>query len=88
MSCKDCECHENLKSRGLGTNGDYRDKGHWCEYKIEVQYSHGGKGLYSNHKPMTYKEYVKTPDWCPKKLKTYKVEGINLPVINVISGIY
>lgn len=85
--CKDCECHDFLKQKGSGYDGDYRGRGHWCMYKITIQYPHGDKAIYVNHKPMTYKEFIKTPIWCPKNQKNYIVEGIECPIISVKTGI-
>lgn len=36
---------------------------------IEFEYPSGGSVVIGNHKYMTYKEYLKTPEWCPKKTR-------------------
>jgi hypothetical protein len=85
--CKNCECHEYLSSRGLGFNGDYRSKGHWCMYKIHVKTPDDIKAVFTNHKPISIQEYKDTPSWCPKELQTYTWDGIECKVIEVKSGI-
>lgn len=84
MRCKDCECHDFLKSRGLGFDGDYRDKGHWCMAKVVVKYpTTQVHAVYNLSKPMTYKESIKMPEWCPKNQKTFKDKGYDCEIIEV-----
>lgn len=85
--CKNCECHEYLNSRGLGFNGDYRDKGHWCMYMIKLKAPDNIIFSIVNKKYITTKEFKQTPQWCPKKLKTYLVEDIQCDVIAIKSNI-
>ena len=86
--CKGCECHEKLESRGLGFNGDYRSRGHWCMAQITFKYPNGEKASVKDKLYMSYKEYLKTPEWCPKKQEIYKFGDIECPVLEVKTGIY
>lgn len=84
MNCKECKCHNFVESQGLGFDGDYRGRGHWCLARIEVEYpTNGAHALYTIREPMSYKESIKTPEWCPKILKTFPAEGLECPIIEV-----
>ncbi len=86
--CKNCECHEYLNSRGLGYDGDYRDKGHWCMHIIRLQDQDGDEFLIKDKKYISTNEFKETPEWCPKKLNIYNFEGIECNVIEIKSGIF
>jgi hypothetical protein len=83
MQCKKCECHDFLESRGLGFNGDYRSRGHWCMAKVVVEYPNDIKAVYSINKPMTYKESIKIPEWCPKIQKIFKTKDCDCKIIEI-----
>jgi len=87
-NCKTCECHDFLDAKGSGIYGDYRDRGHWCVYTFTIQYPHEGKGSIRDEKYMSYKEFTKTPEWCPKNQKIYVTEGIECPILEIKSGIF
>jgi hypothetical protein len=81
--CKDCECHDNLKTKGLGFDGDYRSRGHWCMARVLVKYPNDVNAEYFMKEPMTYKDANNTPSWCPKLQKTFKTAGLNCPILEI-----
>ncbi len=89
MKCEDCECHEFVSACPHGQDGDYRERGHWCMYKIEYRFPAGHQGFYFGTLYIPYQDYKrvnKKEVKCPKTLKTVKVDGVDCEVISVGVG--
>lgn len=72
MKCKECEYHDFLERKGLGLNGDYRSREHYCISNVVVEYpTNKVYGIYHLERSMFYKDFIKTPEWCPKIQKTF-----------------
>lgn len=89
MKCKDCECHSFVSSCQHGyCSDDYRDRGHWCSFELELADNYGYKfGLLY----MSYKEFLRVSKKeidCPKTRKFEYVNGKNIEIIAVKPGIY
>ena len=84
MNCQDCECHDFLQSKGIGFNGDYRGRGHWCMFDMLLELPYDDiRIVITDEKYMTYKQYKQTPEWCPKNEIKHIYDGIECKVLRV-----
>lgn len=61
MKCKDCEHHSTTVSSNPFC--DRKKKSHKCQFPVRDK--DGAILIQKSIRSLTYKEYEKTPEWCP-----------------------